>query len=197
MNQKIIKSTPHGSVAIIWDSSTRLPRVIRLLLSTPETTAEHRTETLYPDARDISCSEIDGLGDEIRHFLEGGAVGFSLELVDLARCGTFQRQVLRAEHRIPRGAVSTYGLIAERVGKPRGARAVGNALARNPFPLIVPCHRAIRSDGHLSGFQGGTEMKRALLAKEGIMFDKAGRVKGVRFHYGQESRRCPGIESSR
>ena len=69
------------------------------------------------------------------------------------------------------------------LGKSNGARAVGNALANNPFPLIVPCHRAIRSDRHLGGYQGGLEMKRALLETEGIAFDKAGRVKCPLFHY--------------
>ena len=73
--------------------------------------------------------------------------------------------------------------IAAHLGKSNGARAVGNALARNPFPLIVPCHRAIRSDRHLGGFQGGLEMKRALLAKEGIAFDDAGRVFCRHFYY--------------
>jgi methylated-DNA-[protein]-cysteine S-methyltransferase len=90
---------------------------------------------------------------------------------------------LRAEHAIPRGSVSTYGLIAAHVGVPGGARAVGNALAGNPFPLIVPCHRAIRSDLHLGGFQSGAEMKMALLEKEGIKFDSTGRVICKRLHY--------------
>ena len=69
----------------------------------------------------------------------------------------FQESVLRAEAtEIPRGRVSTYKLIAEHVGTHNGARAVGTALARNPFPLIVPCHRAIRSDRRLGGYQGGS-----------------------------------------
>lgn len=62
---------------------------------------------------------------------------------------------------------------------------MGNALANNPFPLIVPCHRAIRSDRHLGGYQGGLEMKRALLGKEGIPFDNEGRVSSAHFHYGR------------
>ncbi|EFK10557.1 6-O-methylguanine DNA methyltransferase, DNA binding domain protein [delta proteobacterium NaphS2] len=101
-------------------------------------------------------------------------------------CGEFQQRVLRAEHGIPRGSVSTYKIIAIYLGNPGGARAVGNALANNPFPLIVPCHRAIRSDRHLGGYQGGFEMKQALLTKEGIAFDNVGRVTCNHFHYDYE-----------
>ena len=88
----------------------------------------------------------------------------------------FQQQVLKAEHRIPRGYVSTYGRIARHLGVPGGARAVGNALAKNPFPIVVPCHRALRSDGSIGGFQGGLAMKRQLLAWEGARFSPAGKV---------------------
>jgi methylated-DNA-[protein]-cysteine S-methyltransferase len=91
--------------------------------------------------------------------------------------------VLLAEYRILRGSVSTYKLIAKHLGKQNGARAVGNALAANPFPVIVPCHRAIRSDRHLGGYQGGLAMKRALLYQESIQFDSAGRVICNHFHY--------------
>ena len=72
--------------------------------------------------------------------------------------------------------MSTYQRIAGHLGHPRAARAVGTALAHNPFPIIVPCHRAIRSNGTLGGFQGGVEMKRALLEMEGVLVDGSGRV---------------------
>jgi methylated-DNA-[protein]-cysteine S-methyltransferase len=70
------------------------------------------------------------------------------------------------------------------VGASGGARAVGNALAGNPFPIIVPCHRTIRSGFHLGCFGGGTAMKRALLEREGIHFDKAGKVICHSLYYG-------------
>jgi len=72
--------------------------------------------------------------------------------------------------------VSTYGRIARKLGLPRAARAVGNALARNPFPLIIPCHRAVRFDGSLGGYAGGVRMKKMLLELEGVEFDRHGRV---------------------
>jgi methylated-DNA-[protein]-cysteine S-methyltransferase len=113
----------------------------------------------------------------MRRFLRGAAVSFDLDRVALETCGDFQRRVLLAEHRIPRGRVSTYGRIALRLGVPGAARAVGRALARNPFPIIIPCHRAVRADGTLGGYQGGRAMKRALLELEGVAFGETGRVR--------------------
>ena len=138
---------------------------------------------LYPNSQPSSCAEIDDVAIAIKGLLEGEKIEFSLDVTTLSLCTEFQQLVLRAEHRIPRGRISTYRLIAEYLGKRNGARAVGNALANNPFPLIVPCHRAIRSDRHLGGYQGGIEMKRALLEKEGIPFDDKGKVACAQFHY--------------
>ena len=138
---------------------------------------------LYPEARPGSCREIDAVAAAIREFLAGKDVAFPLDVAALETRPAFQQAVLRAEHAIPRGRVSTYGLIAAHLGDPNATRAVGNALATNPFPIIVPCHRAVRSGGGLGGFQGGPAMKRALLEREGIAFDKAGRVVVPRFHY--------------
>ena len=121
--------------------------------------------------------------------LDGEDIAFALEVADLSLCGEFQQRVLEAEHAIPRGRVSTYGLIARHLSKRNGARAVGNALATNPFPLIVPCHRAIRSDRRLGGYQGGLKMKRALLENEGITFDLYGKVMTEKMHYGRQHRR--------
>jgi methylated-DNA-[protein]-cysteine S-methyltransferase len=91
-------------------------------------------------------------------------------------CSPFQKRVLLTEAKIPRGFISTYGRIAARLGMPAGARAVGHALAMNPFPLIMPCHRTVGSHGALSGFQDGLEMKRTLLLQEGIKFLKTGKA---------------------
>jgi len=183
MNKKIIKPTPFGSVGIVWSGFNDSSTIIRVLLSKPGLSAEDQVDRLYPDSQMGSCVEIDAVATSIKALLEGEDVAFSLDVADLNLCSAFQESVLRAEHSIPRGSISTYKLIAAYLGKPNGARAVGNALANNPFPLIVPCHRAIRSDRHLGGYQGGLEMKRALLEKEGIPFDDAGRVACAQFHY--------------
>ena len=183
MNRKIIKSTPFGSVGVIWTGLNDNPKIVRILLSKPGLSAEDQVSELYPNSQPSSCAEIDDVAIAIKGLLEGEKIEFSLDVANLTLCTEFQQLVLRAEHRIPRGRISTYRLIAEYLGKRNGARAVGNALANNPFPLIVPCHRAIRSDRHLGGYQGGVEMKRALLEKEGIPFDDKGRVACAQFHY--------------
>ena len=179
MNRKIIESTPFGSVGLIWTGQNDAPRIVRVLLSKSGLPAEEQVSGQYPDTRAASSTRIDEIAASIIGFLEGEAIEFSLDVAEMNLCTPFQQQVLRAEHRIPRGKVSTYRLIADQLGKKNGARAVGNALANNPFPIIVPCHRAVRSDRHLGGYQGGLAMKRALLEMEGIPFDDAGRVAGI------------------
>ena len=113
---------------------------------------------------------------QMRTFLSGNAVDFVLEEIDFEIVGGFARRVLLADREIPRGRVMTYGGLAAKLGLPGGARAVGNALAGNPFPLVIPCHRVVRSDGDLGGFGGGTDMKKTLLMLEGVVFDPQGRV---------------------
>ncbi|MCZ0942750.1 MAG: methylated-DNA--[protein]-cysteine S-methyltransferase, partial [Gammaproteobacteria bacterium] len=78
----------------------------------------------------------------------------------------FQRKVLEALQAIPYGETRSYKEVAAAIGKPRAVRAVGAANGRNPIPIIIPCHRVIGSDGSLTGFGGGLEVKRALLALE-------------------------------
>jgi methylated-DNA-[protein]-cysteine S-methyltransferase len=145
--------------------------------------ADDYASELFPDSGKSSCAEIDAIADSITAYLAGEDFKFSLKNVDLSQSTKFQQSVLKAQHAIPRGTVSTYGLIAAHVGAPGGARAVGNVMAGNPFPLIIPCHRTIRSGFHLGGFGGGTKMKRTLLENEGILFDEAGKVMCKRLHY--------------
>jgi methylated-DNA-[protein]-cysteine S-methyltransferase len=91
--------------------------------------------------------------------------------VDLARLGPFEREVLAHLRRIPAGQVRTYQQIAQALGQPGAARAVGTACARNPLPLLIPCHRVVRSDGGLGGYslRGGPHLKRRLLRDEGAI----------------------------
>jgi methylated-DNA-[protein]-cysteine S-methyltransferase len=183
MNTTIVEKTPFGPVAVAWTRFDGVPKVVCVLLSKTGLPATDQAVVLFPDARPARCREIDGVASAIRRFLAGEDVVISLDVAALSTRPAFQQAVLRAEHAIPRGRVSTYGLIARHLGNPGASRAVGNALATNPFPIIVPCHRAVRSDGGLGGYQGGPAMKRILLEREGIAFDRSGRVAVPRFHY--------------
>ncbi len=168
---------------MLWSVFIDQPKIFRVLLSKPGISAKHQVSMLFPDSAVSSCSEINVIADDIDAFFNGEDTKFALEMIRLDLCSAFQRKVLLAEYGIPRGAVSTYQRIARHLGSPNGARAVGNALATNPFPIIIPCHRAIRSDRSLGGYQGGLEMKRILLEIEGIDFDDTGRAATEDFFY--------------
>ena len=88
------------------------------------------------------------------------------DALDLSGTTTFEQAVWKATRSIPYGETRTYGLVAKEIGLPRAGRAVGQALGRNPFPIVVPCHRVVGSNGSLVGFSNGLEMKRRLLALE-------------------------------
>jgi len=81
----------------------------------------------------------------------------------------FEKKVWDALLEIPYGSTSTYKLIAAKIGKPKACRAVGNAVGKNPIPVIIPCHRVIREDRSLGGFSSGIEIKKKLLRLEDIM----------------------------
>ena len=118
----------------------------------------------------------DELCTRLRVFLAGTPVEMPLTCLDFTGIGGFARRVLTLGHTIPRGRVMTYGGIAAQLGIAGGARAVGNVMARNPFPLVVPCHRVVGSDRGLRGFGGGLAMKRLLLEHERVGFDRRDRV---------------------
>ncbi|BDZ69783.1 methylated-DNA--[protein]-cysteine S-methyltransferase [Methanobacterium petrolearium] len=183
MKIKLLKKTSFGPVAVVWSISNDSPRIYHILLSKPEVDAEDQAFNIYPNLQVSSSEEIERVATAIKSFLEGEDIIFSLENVALEQCSSFQTFVLLAEYQIPRGSISTYQFIARHLGVEKGARAVGNALATNPFPIIIPCHRAIRSDGTIGGFQGGIGMKRALLEAEEINFDSNGCVMSPRFSY--------------
>ena len=166
MKKTIIHSTPFGPVALVWSLFNAHPFIVRVILSRPSFSAYAEVLRLFPMAELSSCAEIDTAGIDIRAFLDGHNVEFDLGIAHLDSCSLFQQEVLRADYGIPRGCVSTYRVIAAQIGRPGAARAVGNALAANPFPIIVPCHRVIRSDMSIGGYQGGPDMKLKLLEAE-------------------------------
>jgi methylated-DNA-[protein]-cysteine S-methyltransferase len=103
---------------------------------------------------------------QLSQYLAGQREAFSLEL-DLDDLTGFQRDALAACVAVPYGKLATYAALAHQVGRPRAARAIGSAMAHNPIPFVIPCHRVVRSDGGLGGYGGGLSIKERLLALEG------------------------------
>lgn len=117
---------------------------------------------------------LDGPRRELEDYFEGRRREFDLAL-DRQLSAGFQLAVQRQIGRIPFGKTRTYAEIARRAGNERAVRAAGTACGRNPLPLVVPCHRVLRSGGGLGGYAGGLAMKEALLALEGALDESSRR----------------------
>lgn len=179
----LIAPSIFGAFSILWREFLGKSKIFRIILSENIDSASELIQNNFTTASQSSNPTILHLTNLMQSFLSGQLVKFDLNLLAFETCSTFQQRVLLAENNIPSGWVSTYGRIGKYIGVSKGARAVGNALAGNPFPIIIPCHRAIRSDLTLGGYQGGVEMKRALLEFEGIKISKTGKVMTPRYYY--------------
>ena len=115
-----------------------------------------------------STRATDEVRRELEEYFAGRRVRFDVR-VDRRLINGIARDVLRAASRIPFGRTTTYGEIARRIGHPRAARAVGNALGSNPIPIVIPCHRVLRAGGSLGGYGGGVARKHLLLGIEGVL----------------------------
>jgi O-6-methylguanine DNA methyltransferase len=127
--------------------------------------------SLDPLARtEQNPAALNAIATQLQDYFSGTRSQFDVPL-DLEAVTFFQRSVLQAAQRIPAGTVWTYGQVARAIGKPRASRAVGQALGRNPMPIVIPCHRVIASDGSLGGYSGGggLDSKRLLLQLEGAL----------------------------
>ena len=112
--------------------------------------------------------DVPALLVKLRRYFEGEPVTFD-EPLDPTIGTEFLRRVWVLTRGIPRGQTRTYGQLARMAGSPGAARAVGQAMARNPWPILVPCHRVLGTDGSLTGFGGGVDMKRRMLLMEGAL----------------------------
>ncbi len=92
--------------------------------------------------------------------------------LDLSGLSGFQQKVLKILQRVPRGEVRTYSWLARKAGRPEAARAVGNAMARNPIPFLIPCHRVVPAAGGTGNYGLGHRLKRELLQREGVAVDQ-------------------------
>jgi methylated-DNA-[protein]-cysteine S-methyltransferase len=159
--------TAIGRCAIAWGARgiacVQLPEA-------NEQTTHARVLQRFPRAREAAPpSEVERAQDAIVAVLRGEPGDLSSVLLDMDRVPPFHRRVYEAARSIPRGTTMTYGAVATRAGAAGSARAVGQALARNPFAIVVPCHRVVAAGGGIGGFSanGGVLTKSRLLAIEG------------------------------
>jgi methylated-DNA-[protein]-cysteine S-methyltransferase len=137
--------------------------------------ANHSRDAMFAEleGRGILASErpaeVERVRDQLGEYFRHDRTAFDLP-VDLFGVTPFTRRVLEATVAVPFGQVRTYQGIASAIGQPTATRAVGNALGRNPIPVIVPCHRVVRSDGSMGWYTGGPHIKEALLGIEGVHF---------------------------
>ena len=161
--------TAFGTCAIAW-SETGLTH-----LRLPESSGEENEARMQRfGAERVSTRPPDFVQDAqvaLRTYFEGSPVDLSELRLDESRVSSFNASVYRALRAVPRGSTVTYGDLAAEVGQRNAARAVGMAMGRNPWPVIVPCHRVLASGGRMGGFSapGGTTTKEKLLALEGVV----------------------------
>jgi methylated-DNA-[protein]-cysteine S-methyltransferase len=151
----LVASTPRGLVRITFP------------VETPDTVLDQLAASISPRVLEAPA-KLDPVRRELDRYFEGRLREFDLPL-DWQLTHGFYRKVLRATARIPYGQTRSYTEVAKRAGSPRAVRAAGTALGSNPLPIIVPCHRVLRSGGALGGYGGGVEVKRALLELEGAL----------------------------
>ena len=133
----------------------------------PQASAQEARQLLGNDTNYATWSphRFDDLMERLRIYFSGHKTTFPDEL-DFSPATAFQREVWQITRLIPYGEARSYRWVAEQIKRPGAALAVGQALARNPLPVIIPCHRVLTSDGKLGGYSGGVEMKRHLLYLE-------------------------------
>ena len=127
-------------------------------------------ETRFKKVAKRDPKMLDYITEEMQRYFQQKQYVFNFRL-DLGFSTHFQKKVLLKAKEIPMGQVISYSDLAKQIGLPKGYRAVGQALGRNPIPVVIPCHRVIASDGSLGGFTGGMQYKIRLLKLEGFEID--------------------------
>lgn len=153
----LVAATPRGLVRLAYEHESH-----RAVL-------EELAGTVSPRMLEVPA-RLDEVRRELDEYFHGRRHRFDVDVDWALVTEGFSRRVLRATARVPYGRVTTYGEVARQAGSPRAARAAGNALGSNPIPIVVPCHRVIRSGGELGGYGGGgPERKAYLLHLEGAV----------------------------
>ena len=158
-----IISSPIGELCIIKSN-----KGIRRILLENNAPFEQYLHNNFPDEKVVNNSfELKKSSNQIHEYFDLSRKEFSLD-IDI-QLSSYYRKVLKKVENIPYGKTASYKLIAIETGNPKASRAVGNANANNPLPIIIPCHRVIANDGRIGGYGGGLKTKRFLLELEGAL----------------------------
>ena len=152
----LVAATPRGLIRIAYGGTERSDEIL-----------DELARKVSPRVLELPAA-LDEVRRELDEYFEGKRHAFDLP-VDWRLHDGFGRRVLRATARIPYGKLMTYAEVAAKAGSPRGSRAAGNALGSNRIPIVVPCHRVVRSGGAIGGYTGGIERKEYLLGLEGVL----------------------------
>lgn len=179
--QYCLLDTPIGTVGLAWTEKG----LTRLQL--PERNAGQTERRLLRHAMNPTAAKpkggVSSAVDALEQYLKGEPTEFASVMLDLDTVGDFHRRIYAAARQIGWGKTTTYGALARLVGSPDAARAVGQAMGRNPVPIIIPCHRVLAARNGVGGFSafGGANAKRRLLDLEGV-------------HIGDNTPLLPGFE---
>ncbi len=160
--------TPFGWFALAGHQRT----VERVLLGLPsKQAAEEAVKRTFKHLQVVETDWWPELRERLEAYTQGEPVQFVDVALPLERLSAFSQTVLKCVSRIPFGQVLTYSQVAAAVGRPKAARAVGNVLASNRWPILIPCHRVVAASGRLGGFTapGGVALKTRLLHLEGVV----------------------------
>ncbi|MEA2425763.1 MAG: methylated-DNA-[protein]-cysteine S-methyltransferase [Thermoleophilaceae bacterium] len=151
----LVAVTPRGLIRVAYGAEERSDAVL-----------EELARRVSPRMLEAPAA-LDEVRRELDEYFDGRRTAFDVP-IDWRLHDGFGRRVLRATARIPYGKLLTYAEVAAKAGSPRGSRAAGNALGSNRMPIVVPCHRVVRTGGLLGGYTGGIERKEFLLGLEGV-----------------------------
>ena len=161
MNCRVF-GTPLGDGCFVWEGKI----VYRVFLPSPGVSAELKMSRESGSVSRVGSAFADDVAQKLHALATGVSVDVPLNILDLENVSAFSRKVLTTLMGVERGTTVSYGELAEKAGFSGAARAVGRVLASNPFPLVIPCHRVVRSDGSSGSYQGGIVMKKYLLEAE-------------------------------
>lgn len=178
--RKTLFKTPIDDITIIWRENTRF-QIEEIILSNLNKNSTEIAIEKYPSSieKEETPEILNKIIQELNKYFNRKEAQFSLDYLNLKKLTPFQRKVLIATFNTQKGTVLTYKSIADKINNPKAYRAVGSALAKNPFPIIIPCHRIIKFDRTIGGFGGvseGLKEKEILLKIEGVEVDERKRI---------------------